>query len=156
MSAHIQPNEIHGEALIEPSTPAENSGLDNEEFELIVYENTQIVDPADHVYTITGLLGAGQFGHVYSVSTTTPDGEVLNLAMKISKSTVDSTNMFEYEAQALSYVCIILCFILLLYPYNNILSLIKNQRICISFKYYSKIQQIYENLPLFNGTKSHK
>ena len=107
MSATIQYPQNFGEALIVPSTPAENGGRDNEFFDLIVYENMQIVDPADQVYTITGKLGSGQFGHVYSVTTVSPSGETLNLAMKISKSTQDSHDQFEYEAQALSYVCII-------------------------------------------------
>ena len=106
MSANTKPTEYRGEALIDPSTPAENDGLDNEFFDLIVYENMQIVDPADQVYTITGKLGAGQFGQVYSVSTIASDGQEMNFAMKISKSTQDSHDQFEYEAQALSYVCI--------------------------------------------------
>ena len=107
MSANRDSTEILGEALIDPSTPAENDGLDNEFFDLIVYENMEIVDPADRVYTITGKLGSGQFGHVYSVSTILPDGQHIDLAMKISKSTQDSHDQFEYEAQALSYVCIL-------------------------------------------------
>ena len=105
MSATPQPTPTIGPALIEPSTPAENGGLDNENFDLIVYQNTQIVDPADQLYIIVGKLGSGQFGHVYSVSTVI-DGTTCILAMKISKSTQDSFDQFEYEAQALSYVCI--------------------------------------------------
>ena len=117
MSANNQPATSLGEALIDPSTPAENDGLDNEYFDLIVHENMQIVDPADHVYIITGNLGEGQFGHVYSATTTTDDGKQLNLAMKISKSTQDSCDQFEYEAQALSYVCIVFIWILVLVHY---------------------------------------
>lgn len=106
MSANINiPNPRSGVALINPSTPAENGGLDNEDFDLIVYENMQIIDPAEQVYTIKGNLGAGQFGKVYAVTISTPEGEEFEFAMKISKSTQDSRDQFEYEAQALSYVC---------------------------------------------------
>ena len=106
MSAQDRPISVQtGQALIEPSTPAENGGLDNVNYNLIVYENTQIIDPADHIYTVIGTLGSGQFGHVYEVTGNDPTtGLPVHLALKISKSTEESRMQFQYEAQALSYV----------------------------------------------------
>lgn len=103
-NAHLE----RGQALIDPSTPAENGGLDNENFELILYENSQIKDPAEQIYTVIGKLGEGRWGQVYEVSTPNPSGgDPLIYAMKISKSTEDSLGQFHYETQALAYVCIL-------------------------------------------------
>lgn len=106
MSAQERPiSAQRGQALIEPSTPAENGGLDNVNYNLIVYENTQIIDPADQIYTVIGTLGSGQFGHVYEVTGNDPTtGLPVHYALKISKSTEESRMQFQYEAQALSYV----------------------------------------------------
>mgnify|MGYP002472348377 CR=1 FL=1 len=91
--------------LIEPSDPVDG-GLDNVNGDLIVYKDTIIVDTEGNRFKILEKLGAGQFGHVYKCQYIQPGQTPFYYAMKISKSTADACTLFQYEMQALHYVCI--------------------------------------------------
>ena len=108
MSATYYPNPDQGLALIEPSIPIENDGLDNENFDLIVYHGSKIDFSDEFSFHFLQKLGSGQFGQVYRVEKFTFDN-ISNgfYAIKISKSTESSINNFLYEADALNYVCYI-------------------------------------------------
>lgn len=94
-----------GAALIDPCEPATNSGLDNENGELIVYAGSRIVDPDGRVYLMESRIGYGRFGQVYQVLLTNPDdGPPTEFAMKISKSDSNSIAQFQYESQILEYL----------------------------------------------------
>lgn len=80
--------------------------MDNVNGDLIVYQNTIITDPSGNRFEIIKKLGAGQFGQVYHcvLLPSLSSQRSLSFAMKISKSTPEAHNLFNYEIQALQYV----------------------------------------------------
>ena len=98
-----------GEPLIEPSLGVGNGGFDNENGDLICYRNFDICDDQGRVFRIIRWVGSGQFGQVYECQYVNPApydmAEGKSFAVKISKSTEDALCQFNYEMQALQYVC---------------------------------------------------
>ncbi|OHS94932.1 Serine/threonine-protein kinase ppk15 [Tritrichomonas foetus] len=95
-----------GEPLTTPSEPVGNNDLDNVNGDLIVRKNMIIFDGEGHRFQVKKWLGSGQFGQVYKCVFINPPVDWPNrkLAIKISKSTTDAHNMFQYESQALQYL----------------------------------------------------
>ena len=110
-----------------PSTPAGNNGYDNINGDLICYENQEIYDNEGHKFCLKKWVGQGHFGQVYectfansqssqsgfkkTFSNTEIKNEKKRYAIKISKSSSDALSQFNYESDALFYVCIIFIFI---------------------------------------------
>ena len=92
--------------LVSDGIPVEPGSPDNSEQDLIVFSGNQIsAENSEIVYTITDRCGSGNFGKVYDVERQ-DSAEETHFAMKISKSTRISMDQFNYEMQALSFVCI--------------------------------------------------
>ena len=96
-----------GPLLIENGSPVAPGSHDNSDFDLIVYQGMRIQNQTGVIYSVTSKLGSGNFGQVYHVTKQDlGDTEPRDFAMKISKAQRYSLNQFQYETQALSYVCI--------------------------------------------------
>ena len=92
--------------LLDNGTPKEEGSHDNTDDDLIVYQGTRIQSSSGVTYTILGKLGSGAFGQVYEACRQDISQDESHFAMKISKSTQTSIGQFQYEQQALAFVCI--------------------------------------------------
>lgn len=96
-----------GLCLVDPCEPCSSGSLDNQNGQLIVYENFKLYDQSNQTYyAIESQLGSGSFGDVYSAIQLDSDGnQNRRVAIKISASDQSSQNAVEYESQALNFVC---------------------------------------------------
>jgi hypothetical protein len=71
--------------LTEPAGPVSNHGFDNTDDNLIVHAGDVIIDPGGPPYSVTHLLGKGEFGQVFAVALLGTDAPAA-VALKITNS----------------------------------------------------------------------
>ena len=104
--------------LTAPSVPSLNNGYDNVNSDLIVSTSMHIPDTEENEYIITGLLGKGTFGQVFSAIDVRNQ---TNVAIKISKSTRPYREQGMKEVHIHQIVCILSCYnSLIIFAYVNI------------------------------------
>ena len=115
-STHLDDEPIF---ITTPSVPAGNNGLDNINGDLICYKNQEICDNEGRKFRLEKWVGQGHFGQVYecvfvnhqsfqtSFISTERKNDKKRYAIKISKSSNDALAQFNYESQALFYVCFV-------------------------------------------------
>ena len=85
-----------------------NDSFDNEDGDLILHENSVIVDPDGHSYQINAKIGEGGSSNVYKVMSFDEINNFIGIfALKISKSDPDSFSIREWESNVLNFVCFV-------------------------------------------------
>ena len=91
---------VPGPALVELNDPALNGGLDNSNYDLIVYEGS-VIEANNGRFVIEKFLGSGTFSRVYQVSEISSNAKY---ALKIGKSDDNSREQLAYECRVLQYL----------------------------------------------------